>query len=56
MQTSAFGIRDAHFDAATGFWLNGKNFKIKGVCLHADGGAFGAAVPLARLGGAAENA
>jgi beta-galactosidase len=45
-ETNAFGIRDAHFDAATGFWLNGKNFKIKGVCLHADGGAFGAAIPL----------
>jgi beta-galactosidase len=45
-QTNAFGIRDFHFDAATGFWLNGKNFKIKGVCLHADGSAFGAAVPL----------
>ncbi|MGH8024988.1 MAG: glycoside hydrolase family 2 TIM barrel-domain containing protein [Limisphaerales bacterium] len=44
--TNAFGIRDAHFEAATGFWLNGKNFKIKGVCLHAGGGAFGAAVPL----------
>lgn len=44
--TNIFGIRDAHFDAATGFWLNGKNFKIKGVCLHANGGAFGAAVPL----------
>ena len=45
--TTTFGIRDAHFDAATGFWLNGKNFKIKGVALHADGGAFGMAVPLA---------
>jgi len=44
--TTAFGIRDAHFEADTGFWLNGKNFKLKGVCLHADGGAFGAAVPL----------
>jgi beta-galactosidase len=42
-----FGIREFHFDAATGFWLNGKNFKIKGVCLHAEGGAVGAAVPLA---------
>jgi beta-galactosidase len=42
----SFGIREFHFDAATGFWLNGKNFKIKGVCLHGDGGAFGAAVPL----------
>ena len=45
--TNTFGIRDAHFDADTGLWLNGKNFKVKGVCLHADGGAFGAAVPLA---------
>ncbi len=44
--TNTLGIRDAHFEAATGFWLNGRNFKIKGVCLHADGGAFGAAVPL----------
>jgi len=41
-----FGIRDARFEAATGFWLNRKNFKIKGVCLHHDSGAFGAAVPL----------
>ena len=41
-----FGIRDARFEAATGFWLNGKNIKLKGVCLHADGSAFGAAVPL----------
>ncbi|HTR40127.1 MAG TPA: glycoside hydrolase family 2 TIM barrel-domain containing protein, partial [Pseudomonadales bacterium] len=44
--TSTFGIREFHFDAATGFWLNGQNFKIKGVAIHADGGAFGAAVPL----------
>ncbi len=41
-----FGIRDFHFDAATGFWLNGQNFKIKGACLHAEDGGFGAAVPL----------
>ncbi len=45
-QTTPFGIRDAHFEADTGFWLNGKNLKLKGVCLHADGGAFGTAVPL----------
>jgi beta-galactosidase len=41
-----FGIREARFDADTGFWLNEKNFKIKGVCLHGDGGAVGTAVPL----------
>ncbi|MBC7796476.1 MAG: beta galactosidase jelly roll domain-containing protein, partial [Pyrinomonadaceae bacterium] len=29
-----FGIREFHFDAKTGFWLNGKNFKVKGVCIH----------------------
>jgi beta-galactosidase len=42
-----FGIREYHFDPATGFWLNGRNFKIKGVCLHSDGGGLGVAVPLA---------
>jgi beta-galactosidase len=41
-----FGIRDARFVPETGFWLNGRNVKIKGVCLHHDGSAFGAAVPL----------
>ena len=46
-ETVAFGIREFHFDADTGFWLNGKNFKVKGVCIHHDGSAFGAAVPLA---------
>ena len=46
-QTTAFGIRDAQFAPDTGFWLNGTNLKIKGVCLHQDGGAFGVAVPMA---------
>lgn len=41
-----FGVRDAHFEAATGFWLNGKNIKIKGVALHSDIGALGMAAPL----------
>jgi len=41
-----FGIREFHFDPATGFWLNGKNFKIKGECLHGDAGALGTAVPM----------
>jgi beta-galactosidase len=45
-QLSFFGIRDSKFDAASGYWLNGKNIKIKGVCLHHDGGALGSAVPL----------
>ncbi len=42
-----FGIREFHFDAATGFWLNGRNFKLKGVALHEDMGALGMAVPVA---------
>jgi len=45
-QTITIGIRNAEFRADTGFWLNNKNYKIKGVCLHHDGGAVGAAVPL----------
>jgi len=45
-EVTTFGIRKAEFRADSGFWLNGRNFKIKGVCLHHDGGAFGAAVPL----------
>ena len=44
--TTVFGIRSARFEAATGFWLNDKNLKIKGVCLHQDAGAVGVAVPL----------
>ncbi|MET0555374.1 MAG: glycoside hydrolase family 2 TIM barrel-domain containing protein, partial [Vicinamibacteria bacterium] len=44
--TAAFGFREALFEPASGFWLNGQNLKLKGVCLHHDGGAVGAAVPL----------
>lgn len=40
------GIREFHFEAATGFWLNGRNFKLKGVAIHSDGGAVGIAVPV----------
>ncbi|MEI7420853.1 MAG: glycoside hydrolase family 2 TIM barrel-domain containing protein [Prolixibacteraceae bacterium] len=45
-QTNIFGLRDSKFEASSGYWLNGRNIKIKGVCLHDDGGAVGAAVPL----------
>ncbi len=41
-----FGIREFRFESATGFWLNGRNLKLKGVALHQDGGAVGDAVPL----------
>jgi beta-galactosidase len=46
-ETASFGIREAKFEADTGFWLNGKNLKIKGVCIHQDASAFGVAVPMA---------
>ena len=38
------GFRSFKFDAATGFWLNGKNFKLNGVCEHHDFGCLGAAL------------
>ena len=38
------GFRDFKFDPATGFWLNGKNFKLNGVCEHHDFGCLGAAL------------
>lgn len=42
--SSTFGIRDIRFDAATGFYLNGKHVVINGVCLHHDQGCLGTAV------------
>ncbi|MBX7123774.1 MAG: DUF4982 domain-containing protein [Opitutaceae bacterium] len=40
-----FGIRRLEFIAEQGFFLNGRNLKLKGVCLHHDAGPVGAAVP-----------
>ncbi|MEM7799948.1 MAG: sugar-binding domain-containing protein [Chloroflexota bacterium] len=40
-----FGLRSFRFDPAEGFFFNGKNTQIKGVCLHHDAGLVGAAVP-----------
>jgi len=39
-----FGIRQFRFDPNEGFFLNNKNYKFKGVCLHHDNGALGAKV------------
>jgi hypothetical protein len=39
------GIRYFRFDAKEGFFLNGRNLKLKGVCIHDDAGALGVAVP-----------
>lgn len=41
--TTSFGFRDIRFDVDKGFFLNGEQLKIKGVCLHHDLGALGAA-------------
>ncbi len=41
---TAFGIREARFDANEGFLLNGRKRKMNGVCMHHDLGALGAAV------------
>jgi hypothetical protein len=43
--TEKVGFREAKFDANKGFFLNGKNIKLKGVCIHDDAGALGGAVP-----------
>ena len=43
--TQTFGFRDIKFDAETGFHLNGRPLKIKGVCAHLDCGLTGKAVP-----------
>jgi beta-galactosidase len=42
-----FGIREFHFDADKGFFLNGVHHKVYGAAVHTDGGPVGTAVPLA---------
>ncbi|NCD72438.1 DUF4982 domain-containing protein [Mucilaginibacter sp. R11] len=39
------GIRSIRFDKNEGFFLNGVNLKLKGICIHDDAGALGVAVP-----------
>lgn len=39
------GIRMLSFNPDTGFALNGRNRKVKGVCIHHDAGMLGTAVP-----------
>ena len=39
------GVRTLRYDANEGFFLNGVNTKLKGVCIHHDAGCLGAAVP-----------
>ncbi|MFI8379404.1 DUF4982 domain-containing protein [Leeuwenhoekiella sp. NPDC079379] len=47
--TTKFGIRSISYSAETGFQLNGKTRKFKGVCLHHDLGPLGTAVNKAAL-------
>ncbi len=44
-QITPIGIRSIEFSADKGFLINGKQEKLKGVCLHQDAGSLGSAVP-----------
>ena len=44
IETTKTGFRGIKFDAQKGFFLNGKNMKINGVCEHHDFGCLGAVV------------
>ncbi|MGC1390195.1 MAG: sugar-binding domain-containing protein, partial [Bacteroidales bacterium] len=44
-QRTPVGFRDIRFDPDKGFFLNGRNLKLKGVCMHHDAGTLGSAVP-----------
>ncbi|MBV4355506.1 beta-galactosidase GalA [Pinibacter aurantiacus] len=44
-KTERFGIRTIRFDAAEGFFLNGKHLKIQGTNNHQDAAGVGSAVP-----------
>jgi beta-galactosidase len=47
---TTIGFRDLKFDADKGFFLNGRNLKLKGICMHHDAGTLGSAVPEEELG------
>ncbi|MCF7561527.1 DUF4982 domain-containing protein [Sabulilitoribacter multivorans] len=40
---TTFGFRTVEWKTDTGFWLNGENIKLKGVCEHWEGGPVGGA-------------
>jgi beta-galactosidase len=44
--TTPFGVRTISFDPDRGFFLNGVETKLKGVCIHQDGGSVGVAIPV----------
>ena len=43
LEETKFGIREIKFTPDSGFFCNGKPYKLKGVCMHHDYGALGAA-------------
>ncbi len=46
---TTLGIRTAVFDVDRGLLVNGKPYKMRGMCVHNDGGSVGAAIPDALL-------
>ena len=44
-QETPVGFRSIRFDVDKGFYLNGKNLKLKGVCMHHEAGTLGSAFP-----------
>ena len=42
-EQTSFGVRTIKWDAATGFWINDKNTKLRGVSEHWEGGPVGGA-------------
>ncbi len=44
--TTVFGVRSVVFDPGHGCLLNGTSVKLKGVCVHQDGGSVGVAIPV----------
>ena len=42
LASTVFGYRYFKWEVDSGFWLNGKNIKLKGVCMHHDLGCIGA--------------
>ncbi len=45
IQRTKIGFRSIRFDADKGFFLNKRNLKLKGICMHHDAGCLGVAVP-----------
>lgn len=45
MRTTRTGLRDIRFDADNGFFLNGRNVKLKGMNMHQDHPGVGVAIP-----------